>query len=92
MNPTDASRAKDDEIQQLKAREMWMRTALAMATRRGFVVADAVDDPDAQSLEALHPTLEDGPNRQVVAALLQLKQELAKAKVCFSAFILIPSS
>ncbi|KAL8290164.1 hypothetical protein RQP46_003103 [Phenoliferia psychrophenolica] len=80
LNPTDASRAKDDEIQQLKAREMWMRTALAMATRRGFVVADAVDDPEAQSLEALHPTLEDGPNRQVVAALLQLKQELAKAK------------
>ncbi|KAK4704660.1 hypothetical protein P7C70_g1551, partial [Phenoliferia sp. Uapishka_3] len=74
------SRAKDEEIQQLKAREMWMTTALAMATRKGFVVSDAVDESEARSLEALHPTMEDGTNREVVAALLQLKQELAHAK------------
>ena len=82
--PAESARSKDDEIHQLKQREMWMKTALAMATRRGFVVADAVDDPDAQSLEALHPTLEDGTNRQVVAALLQLKQELAQAKMALA--------
>lgn len=82
--PPELIKAKDAEIAELKSREAWMKTALVLATRRGFVTHDAVDEADAQSLEKLQPALEDGTNRQVVTALLQLKQELAKAKVrCF---------
>jgi len=72
--------AKDDEIRTLQARETWMKTALAMATRRGFVPAEALQGLDGPSLEQMQPALEEGNQRQIVAALLQLKQELAAAK------------
>lgn len=71
-------RSKDDEINALKAREAWMKTALALATKRGFVVGE---EPAGEEKSTSLPTLEEGPNRQVVEALMQLKQELAQAKV-----------
>jgi hypothetical protein len=78
----DEPKAKDEEIQALKAREAWMKTALAVATRRGFVASDAGDG--GEGLESFSkPALAEGNNREVVEALIQLKQELAKAKVYF---------
>lgn len=77
VDSSESLRAKDEEIKSLKAREVWMRTALAQATRRGYVSGDT---EGASSLEGLKVEGTEG-NRQIVEALMAMKQELAKAKV-----------
>lgn len=85
--PHEALRAKDDEIGQLKTRENWMKATLAMATRRGFVTpvgGEQGGDELARStgLVELHDGAEEGSHQQqVVEALIELRQELANAKV-----------
>lgn len=92
VDHTAALKAKEDEIEQLKAREGWFKTALAQATRRGFVAPEQAEKKKEEGGEAGEEEVkpfaklqasagEDGPNREVLEALLTLKQELAKAKV-----------
>lgn len=61
-----------------------MKTALALATKRGFVVGE---EPAGEEKSRGLPALEEGPNRQVVEALIQLKQEVAQAKVSLRSFV-----
>ena len=79
---SDVLREKDEEIDALRKRENWMKASLAMARSKGFVVPvsegqedgvkDGVKDGEAEVV---------AENRQIVEALVSMKQELAKAKV-----------
>lgn len=74
----DILRERDEEIEALRKRENWMKATLAMARSKGFVAPvsdgqeEVVKDDEAEVV---------GDNRQVVEALVSMKQELAKAKV-----------
>lgn len=77
-----------EDFQKLQKRNMWMKAALATAIKQGFVPSDleASDDvADRAWLASFQPsnsTSDKGKDWQrLVEALVQLKRELAKAKV-----------
>lgn len=86
-------KTKEEEITAMKRRETWMRAALAMAAKKGFIVpkigsADlhGTDSPppseeDAELVENMKLGSEAGDNRKFFEALMVVKQELGKAKV-----------
>lgn len=92
-----AIKAKEEEIAQLKNREGWMRSALSAAARKGFVapassqqqtreVKEGDEDEEGEGekedeFASLAKASEEGPNKEVVEALLAVKKELAQAKV-----------
>jgi hypothetical protein len=98
-----ALKAKEEEIAQLKSREGWMRSALSAAARKGFVapplqqqkreVKEGEEKEEGEGekqdeFAALAKASEEGPNKEVVEALLAVKKELAQAKVSSSSLSL----
>lgn len=88
-----AIKAKEEEIAQLKSREGWMKSALSAAARKGFVVPQQTrevkegeeeegEGEKEDEFASLAKASEEGPNKEVVEALLAVKKELARAKVC----------
>ena len=67
---------KEAELEGMKKREAWMRTALRSATNAGFVHADGemdLSDPDRRS-----PTSEEPDVKGLANMILRLKQEHAR--------------
>lgn len=62
----------------------WLKAALAVAEQQGFVAPSATSDEDvegSETLKGLGPDAAVGPHGQLVAALVEMKKDLAGAKV-----------
>lgn len=72
----DGTKAKDGELDTLKARERWLTSALNVAAQRGYILpAD-----DIRDLEHARDAMSEKPDH-VLDALVALKRELASIKV-----------
>jgi hypothetical protein len=78
------------EVESLRRREQWMRAALAMAAKRGFIAPEQLDMPDGSSINSSEAELnlddldtgaEGSEKDRVLRALITLKTQLASAKV-----------
>jgi hypothetical protein len=77
------------EVESLRRREQWMRAALAMAAKRGFIAPEQLDMPDGSSINSSEAELnlddldtgaEGSEKDRVLRALITLKTQLASAK------------
>lgn len=78
------------EVEGLKKREAWMKAALSLAVKRGFVAPDQLEMPDGTSasarttpdlgLDDIDTGLEGSEKDKVVRAIVTLKTQLSYAK------------
>lgn len=70
------SQSQEEDMAALKSREVWMRAALALATRQGFVAGEQ----DTHRVKGAQ-VFKDDDAQDIMDALIRVKQELAQAKV-----------
>lgn len=69
-----------NEVTALKSREVWMRVALSSAVSKGYISNDETGVKFSRNIDSEDLQVED--NKQLIDALMRMKQDLAKAKVC----------
>ncbi|SPO41478.1 related to KEL1 - involved in cell fusion and morphology [Pseudozyma flocculosa] len=87
-----ASRSANAELEAMRRREAWLKAALAMAAKKGFVEPEQLQMPDGTSVEGRSDTpdrvsldgFDTGPEGsekdRIFKALVSLKTQLASAK------------
>ncbi|TIB86506.1 hypothetical protein E3Q06_01550 [Wallemia mellicola] len=67
-----------DEVKELKKRDQWMRIALEMATKNGFVLPPG-DDVKLDNLGEIDGDKHASEKKKIIDSLMKMKQELSKA-------------
>ena len=77
-------KCKEAEVEALKRREAWMKSALSKASRSGFVYGDDDLDVDAEEMEPSRIGDQDdsGGERRIREMAMKFKQFRAKIEVC----------